>query len=79
VIVPHYRITVDALDPGGEGMESVSFFATTHSDLFAEAKQLRQRLCCSACTATKLAVARGLLAEQPAVQHPLPFVVPTEA
>jgi hypothetical protein len=62
----HYRVTVDkldALDPGGEGLESVSFFASTHNDLFAEAKQLRRSLGCSACAATKLALGRGLIGE----------------
>ena len=62
----HYRVTVDkldALEPGGEGTESVSFFASTHNDLFAEAKQLRQSLGCSACSATKLALGRGLINE----------------
>ena len=33
----HYRITVDALDPdpGGEGLQSLSFFASTPDDIFA--------------------------------------------
>jgi hypothetical protein len=77
----HYRITVDKLDalqPGEGGTESISFFATTPNDLFVEANQLRHRLCCSACTATKLALGRCLLSEQSAVQHPSLLVVPTE-
>jgi hypothetical protein len=65
-----YRITVDrleALNPGGEGLQSLSFFASTSHDIFAEANQLRHRLDCSACTATRLAIARCLLAEESAV------------
>jgi hypothetical protein len=66
----HYRITVDKLDPfkpGEEGLESISFFASTQHDLFAEASELRHRLGCSACAATRLAIARCLLAEESAV------------
>jgi hypothetical protein len=74
--MPHcYRITVEALDPGGEGTESVSFFASTGNNLFAEANQLRDRLDCSALQATKLAVARCLVAEEPAVLRPSSSVV----
>lgn len=86
MIVHHYRITVekldklDALDPGEAGLESVSFFASTSNDLLVEASQLRQRLGCSACMAAKLAVARGLLAEESAAQRPSSLVhIPSEA
>ena len=76
--MPAYRITVDALDDaldvdafdpatGEEGLQSLSFFASTSHDIFAEANQLRHRLDCSACTATRLAVARCLLVEESAV------------
>jgi hypothetical protein len=67
-----YRITVEALDPalGEGGLESLSFFASTGYDLFAEANQLRCRLDCSSCQATRLAIARCLLAEESAVPHP---------
>jgi hypothetical protein len=76
----HYRITVDVLDPGGEGNESVSFFASTEKDLFAEANQLRCRLDCSSCQATRLAIASCLLAEESAVLDPsASLVIPTEA
>ncbi len=66
--VPAYRITLeklDALDPvtGEEGLESVSFFASTSDDIFAAANNLRDRFNCSACHATKLAVGLGLLSE----------------
>jgi hypothetical protein len=83
--MPAYRITVDkldALDPttGEEGLESISFFASTPHDLFAEASQLRHRLGCSACMATRLAIARCLLAEESAVRRPSSsLVLPTEA
>jgi hypothetical protein len=66
----HYRITADRLDtfnPGGEGLESLFFFASTGTDLFAEANQPRHRLDCSSCQATRLAMARCLLAEESAV------------
>ncbi len=66
----HYRITVDTLDPlkpGEGGLESVSFFATTSTDMLAAANSLRARLDCTACHATKLAVGLGLLGEYPAV------------
>lgn len=63
--MPHdYRITVDALRPGEEGAESVSFFATTAADLLAQADRLRERLGCSACDATRLALGYGLLNRQ---------------
>jgi hypothetical protein len=79
----HYRITVDKLDDlnlGGEGLESLSFFASTGNNLFAEANQLRDRLGCSALHATRLAIARGLLAEESAVLHPSSsLVILTEA
>ncbi len=70
--MPAYRITVEALDPtpGEEGFESLSFFAATGNNLFAEVKQLRDRLGCSALQATKVAIARGLLAEESAALHP---------
>jgi hypothetical protein len=66
--VPAYRITVDkldALDPatGEEGLESVSFFASTPHDIFAAISALRDRFDCSACHATKLAVGLSLLSE----------------
>jgi hypothetical protein len=65
----HYRITVDKLDtleplePGEGGLESVSFFASTPDDILAAANNLRDRFNCSACHATKLAVGLGLLSE----------------
>lgn len=67
----HYRITVDALDPnpGGEGLQSLSFFASTPDDIFAAIATLRERLECTACQATKLAVGLGLLSEAPHQQH----------
>lgn len=66
--VPAYRITLeklDALDPitGEEGLESISFFASTSHDILTAAKSLRDRLNCSACHATKLAVGLGLLSK----------------
>jgi hypothetical protein len=63
--VPAYRITVDALDPvtGEEGLKSISFFASTSHDILSAANSLRDRLDCSACHATKLAVGLGLLSE----------------
>ena len=66
MIVPHhYRITVDALDPtrGEEGLQSLSFFASTHTDIFAAIGTLRERLECTACHATRLAIALSLLSE----------------
>ena len=63
--MPAYRITVEALDPatGEEGLESLSFFASTPHDILTAAKSLRARLDCSACHATKLAVGFSLLSE----------------
>jgi hypothetical protein len=63
---PHqYRITVDALEPsqGEEGLHSLSFFASTQADIFVVAATLRERLECTACHATKLAVGFNLLSE----------------
>jgi len=75
----HYRITVDALNPGGEGLESLSFFASTGNNLFVEANQLCDRLGCSALQATRLAIARGLFADESAAPHPSSsFVILTE-
>ena len=67
----HYRITVDALDPsqGEEGLQSLSFFASMHDDVFAAVANLRERLECTACAATKLAVGLGLLSEVVRQQH----------
>lgn len=65
--MPHYRITVDKLDaphPGEGGLESISFFAATQNDVFAEANQLRSSLGCSACAATKLALGLSLIGEK---------------
>jgi hypothetical protein len=70
--VPAYRITVDALDDaldvdaldpvtGGEGFQSLSFFASTENEIFAEASQLRHHLGCSALHATKLALCFELI------------------
>jgi hypothetical protein len=69
----HYRITVDVLDPseGEEGLQSLSFFASTHSDIFAAIASLRERLECTACQATKLAVGLGLVSEVLHQQHML--------
>jgi hypothetical protein len=74
VIVPHhYRITVDALDPtsGEEGLQSLSFFASTHTDIFAAVGALRDRLECTACHATRLAVGLSLLSEVRHESHSL--------
>jgi hypothetical protein len=74
VIVPHhYRITVDALDPtrGEEGLQSLSFFASTHTDIFAAIGTLRERLECTACHATRLAMGLSLLSEVMQEQHTL--------
>jgi uncharacterized protein DUF3861 len=67
----HYRVTVDALDPsqGEEGLQSLSFFASTHNDIFAAIGILRARLEFSACAATKLAVGLGLVSEVLHQQH----------
>jgi hypothetical protein len=64
----HYRITIERLDlrqhPSGEGgLESLSFFASTPHDILTTASNLRVRLDCSACHATKLAVGLGLIRE----------------
>jgi hypothetical protein len=61
----HYRITVDMLGHGvgEEGLQSISFFASTHNDILTAANSLRDRLNCSACHATKLAVGLSLLSE----------------
>jgi hypothetical protein len=78
----HYRITVDMLEQptGEEGLQSLSFFASTPHDLFAEASQLRHRLGCSACMAARFALARCLLAEESAVLRPSSsLVLPSEA
>jgi hypothetical protein len=74
VIVPHhYRITVDALDPtpGEEGLQSLSFFASTHTDIFAAIGTLRERLECTACHATRLAIGLSLLSEVMQERHTL--------
>lgn len=67
----HYRITVDALDPsqGEEGLQSLSFFASTPSDIFATIPRLREELACTACAATKLAVGLALLSDVLHRQH----------
>jgi uncharacterized protein DUF3861 len=64
----HYRITVDKLEmleppTGGEGLQTLSFFASTHHDILAAADSLRDRLDCSAGRATKLAVGLSLISE----------------
>ena len=46
---------------GGEELESISFFASTPHDILTTASNLRARLDCSACHATKLAVGLGLI------------------
>jgi hypothetical protein len=63
--MPAYRITVDALDPtpGEEGLESLSFFASTSHDIFAAIATLRDQFDCSACHATKLAIGLSLISE----------------
>jgi hypothetical protein len=74
VIVPHhYRITVDALDPtpGEEGLQSLSFFTSTHTDIFAAVGTLRESLECTACHATRLAIGLSLLSEVMHEQHML--------
>ena len=48
---------------GEGGLESLSFFASTPHDILAAANSLRAQLDCSACHATKLAVALGLIRE----------------
>jgi hypothetical protein len=73
----HYRITVDVLDPGGEGNESVSFFASTEKDLFAEVDRLR-RQGRNAANAVRLAVGLSLLNEASALQPALDSVIAIE-
>jgi hypothetical protein len=48
---------------GGEGLESVSFFASTPHDILTTSSSLRARLDCTACHATKLAVGLGLITD----------------
>jgi hypothetical protein len=74
----HYRITVEALDPGGEGNESVSFFASTENDLFAEVDRLR-REGHNAANALKLAVGLSLVNQSPGLQPALASLTPIEA
>jgi hypothetical protein len=80
--MPAYRITLeklDALDPttGEEGLESISFFASTPHDILAAANNLRARLNCSACHATRLVVGLSLLSEaMPAHRDPALFTEP---
>ena len=63
-----YRITIDVLHPcGGEGSESVSFFASTENDLFAEVDRLR-RQGNRAADALRLALGIGLLKEKSPAQ-----------
>jgi hypothetical protein len=61
----HYRITVDMLGHGvgEEGLQSLSFFASTPDDILSAAKSLRTRLECSACYATKLTLGVSLINE----------------
>src|SRR5258708_32476196 len=75
----HYRITVEKLEPtaGEEGLESISFFASTPHDILAAANNLRARLNCSACHATRLVVGLSLLSEaMPAHRDPALFTEP---
>ena len=70
----HYRITVDKLDmresPTGEGgLQSLSFFASTHNDILGAANSLRDRFNCSASHATKLAVGLSLIGEVMHARH----------
>jgi hypothetical protein len=69
----HYRITVERLEPtaGGEGLESISFFASTPDDILSAAKSLRARLECSACYATKLTLGLSLINEVIAQRDPI--------
>ena len=69
----HYRITVDALDPtpGEGGLQSLAFFASTHTDIFAATSTLRERLECTACHATRLAIGLSLLSEVMHERHML--------
>jgi Domain of Unknown Function with PDB structure (DUF3861) len=75
----HYRITVDLLEPaaGEGGLESVSFFASTPNDILSTANNLRARLECSACHATRLAVGLSLINEVIFAQRdPMPLHEP---
>ena len=54
---------MQAAPPGGEGLESVSFFASTPHDILTTSSSLRARLDCTACHATKLAVGLGLITD----------------
>jgi hypothetical protein len=73
-----YRITVDVLNPGGEETESVSFFASTEDDLFAEVDRLR-RQGHKAAHALTLAVGLSLLKEASALQPAPASVIPIES
>jgi hypothetical protein len=70
-----YRITVDVLHPGGEGTESISFFASTPHDILVAARDLREHLGCTACMAIRFALARCLLAEESAAPRRSPSLV----
>ena len=65
----HYRITIDLIEEphpqaGGEGaLQSLSFFACTPNDLFAEANRLRDCLGCGASHAARLATGLSLVGE----------------
>ena len=61
----HYRITVDMLHSSESegGLQSLSFFASNHSDVFTDANSLRHRFDLSACNATKLALALSLISQ----------------
>ena len=52
-------------------LQSLSFFATTNHDIFTATASLRERLECTACQATKLAVELGLVSEGLHQQHTL--------
>jgi 8-oxo-dGTP pyrophosphatase MutT (NUDIX family) len=58
-----YRITIEALDPGEEGLTSVSFFASTPHDILVAARELREQLGCTASHATRLALGYSLIDE----------------
>ena len=60
-----YRITIDALEPGEEGLTSVSFFAATPHDILSAARDLREHLGYTASHATRLALAYSLIGETP--------------
>lgn len=86
--MPAYRITVEALGAdaldvyalnpttGEEGLESLSFFASTPHDIFAAVNTLRRRVECSACTAAKLAVAISLLSQSVQERRHEPLLSP---